>query len=361
MGDSDRLQMSLDQVIKKDWKGKGNVERQGGSKGRQLRSSKGKGRGLVRGRFAKVKANGSVGGGKGQAKGGKKGQFRSRSTGKAAGRGGKNRTGRSSKGGARKGSVLGGKGGNRSDHDWRTPDASSGGSVSKRGPVLRNLWRGAMRRRGNVSFKTGSTRRYGKGAGFSQALRRTINGVQRVNRAGGIDKRRAMGAKGGRYSSKGGKGNRGYTKGQQGGKGFSGKGSSQNSKGMLALGWNGGYSKGGGKKGLASSYGYAKGKGGFGGGGSWQEWRHDLYDSWGNGKGAPSGRRNDTWTDDSRSALEQLSAEDRRMMKKITIVAQLDKVPKPHPAMLGMSNGRGRRSSGDSGSLSSRFAANFGR
>eukprot|EP00913_Durusdinium_trenchii_P002790 g2581.t1 len=52
------------------------------------------------------------------------------------------------------------------------------------------------------------------------------------------------------------------------------------------------------------------------------------------------------------------SVQDKRMMKKITVVAQLDKVPKPHPAMQGL---RQRATGGDTGSLSSRFGANFRR
>lgn len=167
--------------------------------------------------------------------------------------------------------------------------------------------------------------------------------MKRVNRAGGIVKR-------GR--------NKGAAKGAGRGKGKSRKGGSGNA---LAL-RSDSYSKGYGKKG------YSKGKGGgkgFGGGGGWaQEWQddrfeggYDDYGKGGGGKGYGGASRGP-----EPKATDQLSAEDRRMMKKITIVAQLDKVPKPHPAMHNMSSkGGGRRSSGDGGSLSSRFAANFGR
>lgn len=67
--------------------------------------------------------------------------------------------------------------------------------------------------------------------------------------------------------------------------------------------------------------------------------------------------------------VEDLSAEDRKMMKKITIVAQLDKVPMPPAAMQGLSSPAGGRSVESSrgfasergGSLSSRFGANYER
>jgi len=53
--------------------------------------------------------------------------------------------------------------------------------------------------------------------------------------------------------------------------------------------------------------------------------------------------------------MGRISPDDERMMKKITIVAQLDKVPKPTPAMQGFNMGRSRNERG--GSLSRRFAS----
>jgi len=66
----------------------------------------------------------------------------------------------------------------------------------------------------------------------------------------------------------------------------------------------------------------------------------------------------------ARSSGDPLSAEDQRMMKKITIVTQLDKVPKPPLAMQRLTAGKGKmKASLNSGSLSlsNRFGANFGR
>ncbi|CAE8606783.1 unnamed protein product, partial [Polarella glacialis] len=125
--------------------------------------------------------------------------------------------------------------------------------------------------------------------------------------------------------------------------------------------WGAGYAKGGGK-------GYSKGGGkGYGAGDDWgsaQDWQHDLADDWGKGGyGDGAGMRVawDSGPTDNRSAMDKLTSEDKRLMKKITIVAQLDKVPKPHPAMQGMSLGRSGGGRGrDGGSLSSRFSANYG-
>lgn len=73
-------------------------------------------------------------------------------------------------------------------------------------------------------------------------------------------------------------------------------------------------------------------------------------------KGRNSWSSNDK---DAASALDLLTAEERGMMKKITIVAQLDKVPKPVAAMRNFAS---RRQPGElPGSLGSRFGANFHR
>lgn len=59
----------------------------------------------------------------------------------------------------------------------------------------------------------------------------------------------------------------------------------------------------------------------------------------------------------------ELSLEDRQLMKKITIVAQLDRTPEPSPAMRSFAAGnRSRNFTFErAGSLSSRIGANFGR
>merc|ERR1712008_130219 len=80
----------------------------------------------------------------------------------------------------------------------------------------------------------------------------------------------------------------------------------------------------------------------------------------GNGDVTTTGARQDTPRGVRGASVEQsLSSEDRRMMKKITIVAQLDKVPKPPVAMQSALLGSRKRSisPGASGSLSSRFGA----
>jgi len=223
--------------------------------------------------------------------------------------------------------------------------ASRGGGEPPARSKLQNLWRGARGARSGAGGKGKSQKGDGKG-GKGRARSRVQQNPKSVR--GTISKK-------GRSSKGAGKG------GRKGGKGGKGKGTA------LAVSnrtWSpAGYSKGG-SKGYSKGYskGGGKGKGSYGGGGGWgQDWRDDEDDFWGGG-----GRRGgyDDYGGDrgygryEPSATEQLTAEDKRMMKKITIVAQLDKVPKPHPAMSGM--GSGRRRSGD-GSLSSRFAANYTR
>jgi len=272
---------------------------------------------------------------------------KSRGRGRGRGRGRENGTSFTvSKGAGKRRSGGKGRGGQVRDGSARRSNAGKGGGKNSRRRStsnavedvrgrLRTLWRGARSAKGRSK---GQSKGRGKGA-----ARQEQQNVKRVNRAGGIVKR-------GRRN--------GAVKGRAKGKGKAGKGGQRNA---LAL-RNDSYSKGYGKKG------YSKGKGGggkgFGGGGGWGQDFHDDrfeggYDDYskGGGKGYNGGFRGP-----EPKATEQLSAEDRRMMKKITIVAQLDKVPKPHPAMHNISNkAGGRRSSGDGGSLSNRFAANFGR
>lgn len=84
-------------------------------------------------------------------------------------------------------------------------------------------------------------------------------------------------------------------------------------------------------------------------------------DAWARARGSGKGGSNlaGTRRGTDAASLDALSEEDRSMMKKITIVAQLDKVPEPLPFM---SDWTGSRPSGAiPGSLSSRFGANFGR
>merc|ERR1712070_376484 len=134
-------------------------------------------------------------------------------------------------------------------------------------------------------------------------------------------------------------------------------------------GWKGGMS---GKKGAGKGKRDDRGSWGKGRGtqGNWQPDRWDRNSKGGKGEtwdgpstgrqgysdGGWSGQRHNSGKGGG-NAVDSLSADDRRMMKKITIVAQLDKVPKPPPAMRGSAAGEGRPSRGQGGSLSSRFGA----
>lgn len=76
---------------------------------------------------------------------------------------------------------------------------------------------------------------------------------------------------------------------------------------------------------------------------------------------AVSGRKRDKGTYPEKMSVSDLSAEDRKHMKKMTVVAQHDKVPNPGPALMkGFASGQGRRKRGE-GSLGSRVGANFNR
>jgi len=98
-------------------------------------------------------------------------------------------------------------------------------------------------------------------------------------------------------------------------------------------------------KGMSRAFAIATG-GGLGRRGTWGK---------GTGKGREREERHERRGDGD--AVGRLSADDERMMKKITIVAQLDKVPKPTSAMQGFSMGSRNRSE-RGGSLSRRFGAN---
>lgn len=81
------------------------------------------------------------------------------------------------------------------------------------------------------------------------------------------------------------------------------------------------------------------------------------------GKGSKKTRGNAGKGKASRFEQTKFTESDRNMMKKITIVAQLDKIPNPPKQMTGMSINKSSGSSGksSSGPLSSRFGANFDR
>ncbi|CAJ1360698.1 unnamed protein product [Effrenium voratum] len=293
---TDRVEMALDQVIEKDWK-------------------PGKAKGATKGAKG-PKSKGAAKGAKGRDKG--KGQGRglvrrnpvmnkARRQGKGEGRTMKwvpkgqaqaaraEREQRPAKG---KGRGQARKGAGR---------GGGGGGVAGRP----RLWRGAQSANSEWrSGKGGKGKSKGKGKGFGWDPRR-------VNRL--CDTFQTM------------------RKGQSKGKATKSKGGG---KGQALAVFGGG-----------KSYGKSKGNS-WSGAGNWgSSERQERRDSWDGYSGGGS------WGSEM-PAAERLSAEDKRMMKKITIVAQLDKVPKPHPAMQHL---RGRRSSGETGALSSRFAANYRR
>jgi len=324
--------MALSEVIEKDWTpgpkkaapATGARAKSGGKAGGKAARGRGKarGRGLgIRRNPALEKVRRAPAKGKGRLRWVPKGSVQaneSNAGGKAGGKmGGKARGKAGGRGRASEG--WGSKGGGKA------AQGRKGGFSEPRGPV-RRLWRGAK------AAETNADRRAAKGGGKQRQW-----DPRRVNRAGMISKRSQKGK----------------------GKASSWKGGGK----ALAISNGSGYGKGkGNSKGnnKGSSKGSSKGKG-YGGGGSWGQERddRDRRDSWSSfepAKGGGRGRGED-WR-----AADHLTAEDKRMMKKITIVAQLDKVPRPHPAMQGMVRSNGKRSGGgDTGALSSRFAANFTR
>lgn len=112
------------------------------------------------------------------------------------------------------------------------------------------------------------------------------------------------------------------------------------------------------------------GKGNVDGGDRWKGKAKGKGADWSQGKGADRGQSKGADRGPGKgkakgkegNAMGQLSAEDRELMKKITIVAQLDKVPDGPPAMHVRKEGGGFHKGGtDAGVLSSRWGANFGR
>eukprot|EP00747_Dinoflagellata_sp_TGD_P165335 gnl/TRDRNA2_/TRDRNA2_186466_c0_seq1.p1 gnl/TRDRNA2_/TRDRNA2_186466_c0~~gnl/TRDRNA2_/TRDRNA2_186466_c0_seq1.p1 ORF type:complete len:446 (-),score=72.24 gnl/TRDRNA2_/TRDRNA2_186466_c0_seq1:73-1311(-) len=412
--------MALDEVVRNDWaprpKGsrKGSVSRGGGGK------SKGRGgekRRVIRplgGKAGKARGRGSVGArsaakGSGKAagrgrrlvkgnpsfvkvgkigKGGVAGMTRLRSKGSkgrgkgdrqnsmetASGKGWKGGAARMRSAGAAKGDRQGSKGGGKS---WKGgaaggkrggDDGGKGrGKTKSKGSLglarALPLWQGAKRSlwRGAMSVKGKGGRRDAKGIGKGKAGRKSAADPRKVTRVRPMLKNQWGSAKG-----KGG--------GMKGGGKGSMKGGSQGRKGQYPRreDMNG--------KGKYGGYG-AKG-GGSGKGSRRPSWdsnfdrdvpphkdnrRYDEHDDRGSGGGKGTKYRNGTSGGDAprfRSDPAEMSAEDLRLMKKITIVAQLDKVPNPLPVMRGMpaAGGKGSlRRSSSTGSLNSRFGANEGR
>jgi len=327
MPKGDRIGMSLDDVIKKDW-GPGKSSGRG-------RGGKG-GKGIVRDGGVPAKARKGAKSQKGGGRGAK-GDSAPKGRGKAG------RKGRGAGEAGRKGRGAGER------------QASGGrGSDAVRQPQrkLRNLWRGARAPAARskvqaikawVRGSPGSTKARGKGRAATPQ-----RDLKKVNRAGGIQKRgRIMGSF-----------FKGTARRKGGGKAAFGK--SSGAQGIADANYGKGYSKSGSAKG--SSKGKGSKRSGFKGGGSWDQ-DFDRYDRWAdNSSHGKSGKGNSGGGGyvEEQKATDQLTAEDKRMMKKITIVAQLDKVPKPHPAMQGMTPGKNARRRSE-GSLSSRFAANYRR
>lgn len=320
----DRLEMPLSDVIEKDWqlqKGRG---RGGGGKGKAKgKGGRGRGRG-VKGVIRTI----------GPARTGRKGKGVGKGKGNAKGKGkgkGKSKGGEMVRGKGNAGRNLPQRQGQRPQvMQRRPPNRPSPPQDAPQWSKGRPAYGGKSRGRGKGANRLGRGR---------VPLRPRL--LQRVNRMGGIQKRR--GAMLGRPQSlanigpRGGKG-KGYSKGS--GKGYKGSGFSKGGKG-------------GGKPALAALGGPSPPQGGKGWGRA-----PPSGGGYGSSSNGYSGWRGN---ERQQSAMEQMSQEDLKMMKKITIVAQLDKVPKPLPAMQGMVVGKGKRNgpSGDSGTLSRRFAANF--
>jgi len=251
----------------------------------------------------------------------------------------------------------------------------------------RTLWKGALtsRRKGSNDRGKGAGRGVGRGLGRTTPREPGM----RVNRAGGIVKRnqggvvvqqrRVKGVGRGIMGGRGGKGGR--MSRSSSAKGLGMKGGRGGSSRSLALA-DGGKGKRG-WKGSAKGTKGGRGKGpnrfGAKGGGYGTLYSDAAEDTKAprSGKGGPNGkgRKSDKQGGQRYSSAgpnnrgnngggdpQHLTAEDRQMMKKITIVAQLDKVPKPPAAMQTMaSRGMKRSSSTGGNTLSSRFGANFER
>uniref|UniRef100_A0A7S4RJN7 Uncharacterized protein n=1 Tax=Alexandrium monilatum TaxID=311494 RepID=A0A7S4RJN7_9DINO len=387
----DRLEMSLEDVIRTDWKPK---PAGGRGRGAATRAAPGgRGRGAVngaapgRGRDAKGRGRGAAAAGrgaKGRGRGNAPKTLRNGVLGVRRTIGPKTRQGGNAQGGAGRGR---GKQQGRVVQQPRQQRKRAGGPQAKaKGKGNMQLWRGvnAMQGKGGGRGKAGG-KMAGKGAGKAgnrarakgKAAGKGSKGkgwgrmaLPPVNRKGGIQKQ-GRGAKGGMMAL-GGKGRaKGKGWGKKGGSYGPGKGG-MNGKGMNGNGSGKGmwehdkfdgpdfgdswdaqdaWSRArGASKGKGKSYDQGKGKG------SMRGFSDGFFDGGASRPETPRGGNGGGMAED------MLSAEDRRMMKKITIVAQLDKVPKPPQAMQGLAmNKTGKRSSGDTGTLSSRFGANFDR
>uniref|UniRef100_A0A7S1WB13 Uncharacterized protein n=1 Tax=Alexandrium catenella TaxID=2925 RepID=A0A7S1WB13_ALECA len=397
----DRLEMSLAEVIQTDWKpqkpagrgrgaanGAANGAGRGGAKaGRRGAAGRGgKGQGRKAAPPARLR-NGTLGVRRtiGPKNGGNSQQVagRGRGRGKARGRGQQPQQQRQQRGGGYAAAVLqrssGGRG--RGLQLWRGVSAMQG-----RGKGYGRS-KGAGKAGGKGAGWAGKGPGWGKGKGKGWSKAGQMSLGPPVSRKGGIQKlwRGAKGAGWGKGKSPlGMKGayDKGYAKGLAAAAGKKGGGAK-------GYGWKGG--KNG--KGVRSMM----MKGGKGKGSMKGDWQHDMFDgpdfgdgadmedAWSRARGASKGKAKGYakgkgkgsmrgFSDDydggagyrpgTVDADQTLSNEDRKMMKKITIVAQLDKVPKPPPAMQGLAlNKGGKRSSSprDSGALSSRFGANFDR
>lgn len=345
---------SVIRTIKKVKKGKGKGAQRlskGGSKG----SSKGKGRKMSISKGS-AKGSGKQGREKGSSKGNTKGSWKDTSTGST--KGSMKRKAKGSAKGAYNGSTKGSNKGAYADDSngkrvngmnlwWGVSSIKGRGKLSRKGDG-----KGMVKRKGKGKGKgkgMGKGKREGKasgrglgggrGVGRGKGPTTPMGESMRVRRLGGILKKGRGAGKG----TKGrGKGLALATISKSLGKGSNFKGSS---RGTQAIMDGDAYEE-------PAEYEQRKGK------------------SKGKGKGRADNKRSQNWVvaGDAMDAAEPLdnplTAEDRQMMKKITIVAQLDKVPNPPAVMQGIHMGKSskRASNGsDEGSLSSRFGANFGR
>lgn len=303
----DKINTTLSQVIQTDWSGKG----RGGT---AMKKMKGRGRGTAKGRGRVLKWKSTEAKGRGRSKGKGKG------------------------GGSVKKTMF------QKVKTWKT---SAGGAKGKgKGPLkVRRTSKGKGRGKWNENAGKGSSkgRRSSKGNGRGNwsenesrpAPRRGLKlweGAQAM-------KGKGRGQRQGKSKGKGRPdGNRkGQGKGKDRFRTSDGFLVQRNGRFMKRQGRSKGGAKGGARALVIATGGMKRGR--------TSEYRK------GSSKGG-SERRNRNWGGDGDTSL---SAEDRKMMKKITIVAQLDKVPKPSPAMQGLNMSRGRRGE-RAGSLSRRFA-----
>jgi len=318
----DKINTTLDQVISAEWKPKPRSGLGGSLK------KKSRGTGVVKGQGRQIRR--SKGGGKGRNAGGGKGKDSSISRGakglvkktvfsKKRGRTVASRMPlRAWSKGAGKGTVKGKskgkrrqatKGKGKGKGKWSASDFDEPRISSQR------LWRGA-RSKGKGK---GKGKDAWKGKGQDRSEKWKGKGKGRLKGKG-----KGKGKSRGTYQS-----SDGYAVRRSIGK---------RQPGMRAGNFEASKSKG---KGMSRAFALATG-GGLGRRGTWGK---------GSGKGRDRDERPERRSDGDGG---RLSADDERMMKKITIVAQLDKVPKPTSAMQGFSMG-GRNRSERGGSLSRRF------